>query len=127
MIPVIEPPFAGDVVSVPFGPYRHVGIFTGMSVISNSAWAQGVVEETLEEFVDGRECQIDGYLGALHPAEVLLRARAAPRRPYHLFTWNCEHFVRYCHGVEETSPQLGATLLVALVGVSALLVAKQAR
>lgn len=33
-------------------------------------------------------------------------------QPYDLFNLNCEHFVRFCHGLPPESPQLATAFLL---------------
>lgn len=94
------------------GWYRHPGIVSEAtplaerSVISSSWRHRSVAEEPFSEFAAGRNVRVDGYFGDLQPEHVLQRARAALGTPYDLFKRNCEHFVRYAHGVVPSSPQL---------------------
>ena len=76
------------------------------SVLSFSAEAKGFVEESFSAFSGGRPVVCDGYLGELPSWVVMQRARERAGQPYSLFSFNCEHFVRYAHGVPMESPQL---------------------
>src|SRR6478736_4584923 len=103
---------AGTVVSIDCGFYRHVGMlaqcgpFGERLVVAFSATANGLIEHSLGEFSGGRPVQVDGYLGKLIPDEVMLRARQWQGQSYDLFSRNCEHFVRFAHGLPPTSPQI---------------------
>jgi len=117
-------PAPGTIVSVPAYVFlRHKGIVSDRwcggkpMVISNSARAGGVAEELWDVFTSGQPWKEEGHTGKLTAWEVLSRARCAIHRPYNAFTWNCESFVAYCHGLPPTSPQLASALIVALVGV----------
>jgi Lecithin retinol acyltransferase len=111
------------------GLVRHPGIVTGrdwlgrVCVISNSQRRGGVFEETLQEFAGGDAVVLLGRPDVLAPQEVIGRARSRAGQPWNLFTWNCEHFVNWAHGLPVKSPQLLqgglaiATVLV-LVGLS---------
>lgn len=70
-----------------------------------------VVETTMEDFALMRVGPIDteGYPGLLSPQEVVTRARSQIETPWRLWK-NCEHFVAWCHGLPETSPQLRTKL-----------------
>jgi len=85
-------------------------------VISNSAHAGDVVEEPWDVFASGQAWKEEGHPGKLPSWEVLYRARSAVYRPYDAFSWNCENFVAYCHGLPATSPQLAVVLIAAAVG-----------
>lgn len=118
-------PAPGTVVSVPaYVFFRHKGIISDRwyggkpMVISNSARTGGVAEEAWEVFTSGQAWKEEGHPGKLTSWEVLYRARSAGHRPYNAFTWNCESFVAYCHGLPLASPQLAVALVVALVGAA---------
>lgn len=102
----------GTVVRVSHGWYDHVGligdnIFRGeRTVVSFSAKAGGFLEEPFSAFASGRQVTIDGYPGGLPPQNVMQRARLKRRQSYSWTQFNCEHFVRYAHGVPSESPQL---------------------
>lgn len=104
---------------------RHYGIVTDRivhdapTVISLPNAKGGVVEETWTEFAGGNPVRVDGYPGALPPDEVLARARSCLGRGPWKFTFNCEHFVRWCHGLEPRSPQLENW--IATIGLASLL------
>ena len=114
----------GTVLAVAVGPVEHVGIVTDQTqagfptVISNSHRAGGVAEEPLPTFTSGGELRIVGYLGKLSPAEVLRRARSAIGTKWKLFNWNCEHFVRWAHGLKPSSPQLAVAVGLALIATA---------
>ena len=103
---------AGTIIHVDIGSYRHVGLLgdrfmkSERGVLSFSAEAKGFVEEPLSAFSGGRPVVCDGYLGELPSWVVMQRAREMAGQPYSLFSFNCEHFVRYAHGVPMESPQL---------------------
>lgn len=76
------------------------------AVVSFSAQASGFVEEPISIFARGQTVVIEGYLGVLPPEAVMRRARMKRGQAYSLSDFNCEHFVRYAHGVPVESPQL---------------------
>jgi hypothetical protein len=104
---------------------QHVGIVTDWDwqgqawVISNSLARRGVVEEPLADFAAEQPVKILGYFGTLTPEAVVQRARSRRGDQWKLFSWNCEHFVRWAHGIEPASPQLTAG--VAVMGTIALI------
>lgn len=128
----VPAPPPGTVVSVlvftPW-PVRHMGIVTDRrigglpTVISNSKKVGQVEEESWKAFAGEGAVRVEGYLGRLHHSVVLARAFSRLGDPWRLSDSNCEHFVRWAHGVELDSPQIrfGATmaLLVALGAVAA--------
>lgn len=113
----------GDIVSVRVGAVRHEGIMTEHGrVISNSRRSGGVFEESMRIFAEGRTIKNHGQLRPLDPNHVLARARSQIGRGYHPYTFNCEHFVRFCYGKSPYSPQkMGAMSLVALAAAIAAL------
>ncbi len=114
----------GSVVAIPvwpgvsFLPFRHLGIVTdtnwisGPRIISCSLRQGGVTEESVEEFSNGAPVTVVAYPGNLHPDEVIARARSRLGTPWNLFTFNCEHFVNWAHGLKPESPQLQAAAVV---------------
>ena len=117
----------GAVIRVSHGWYHHValvgdGVIQGeRSVLAFSAQAGGFVEQTFSAFAGGRKVTTDGYMGGLQPATVMQRARLKRGQLYSWTGFNCEHFVRYAHGVPVESPQLRQwALLGGVAGVLAL-------
>ena len=116
-------PQPGTVVSVRvFLIFRHIGIVSDRwhrgrpMVISNSARSGTVLDESWDVFAQGRTVSIQGYPGRLPAHEVLRRARSLVGTQYHLRGWNCEHLVTYAHGLKPQSPQVVATVAIALFG-----------
>jgi len=91
---------------------QHVGILAphpvwGRTVISFKPW--GKVEEPPHLFTAWKPFDSVSYPGSLPWQRVVQRARdAVPMRPYNLIRFNCDHFVRFCHGVRIESPQVRA-------------------
>lgn len=102
----------GTVVRADHGFFSHVALlgdgtlFGERVVVEFSAAAGGFAELPFSEFSKGRLVTIDGYLGTLSPAEVMQRASLKRGQAYLLFDFNCEHFVRYAHGLLIESPQI---------------------
>lgn len=113
----------GVVLRVSHGIYDHVGLVSDrrvggeLAVISHSADAGGVVEEPLSVFAGTRTFYIDGYPGQLPWFEVMARARSGWPKFYSLFGFNCEHFVRYAHGLPVESPQIRAWMSMGVLGL----------
>lgn len=117
-------PPAGTVIRVRHGLYDHVAMLGDHAVggeraiVAFSAQAGGFVEQPFSAFARGQDVAIEGYLGSLPPAVVMQRARMKRGQVYSLADFNCEHFVRYAHGVPVESPQLRQwAFLGGLVGV----------
>jgi hypothetical protein len=106
--------------------YRHTGIVSDRwhggkpMVISTSARAGGVREESWDTFAQGRAVSVEGYPGNLPGWEVVRRARLLIGTRYDLLSRNCEQFATFAHGLKPQSAQLVFTVLIALcVGVLA--------
>lgn len=117
----------GTVVRVSHGWYDHVALLGDRringerSVISFSAKDGGFVEQPYSAFSLGRQVTSDGYFGGLPSAAVMQRARLKQGVPYSWIDFNCEHFVRYAHGVQIESPQVKQWVTLGSVACFALL------
>lgn len=114
----------GSIVGTPLNVFwQHVGILVPddqfgfrRSVISRTQ--EGLIRQPVEEFAHGQNFSSVSYPGDLHWWEVVERAELAViNRPYHATDSNCDHYVRYCHGVKEESPQAEATVALTLIGL----------
>ncbi len=109
---------AGTVVRVNCGLYNHVALMGSSTingertVLSFSARHRGLAEVPFSAFAENKQVTVDGYLGTLRPDAVLERAWLKQEQPYCLMTFNCEHFVRYAHGVHIESPQVTQWVLL---------------
>ena len=120
-------PQPGMMVSVPiFLIYRHIGIVSDRwhggkpMVISTSARAGVVREESWNTFTQGRVVTAEVYPGRLPSWEVVRRARSLIGTQYDLLTRNCEQFVTFAHGLKPQSVQVALTVAIALcIGVLA--------
>lgn len=97
----------GDMVAVRFaGVLSHYGVMTQRgTVITNSNRNNGVVEQTLAEFADGRPVRRCARRGGLDALAVEARARRAKGAPYSLTHSNCSHFARWTHRRRPTLMQ----------------------
>lgn len=100
----------------------HVGIVTDRSdqrglphVISASKRTGLVREETWSEFTQGAAVVRQNIGGRLPSHEVLRRARSQIGEEWSLLWANCEHFVRWAHGLPRESPQLKAAVATTTV------------
>lgn len=84
-------------------------------VIASSAQAGGVVEEPWDTFAQGCAVYSLGYPGELPWPQVVRRARSLIGMRYNLFTANCDHLVRFAHGLTPWSPQVAVTTGIALL------------
>ena len=106
----------GDVVSIRFsGVLRHYGVVTsGGRVISNSRKHDGVTEQTLDDFADGRTVKVHGSRSDAHHLEVESRARRALGASYRLAGSNCGDFVGHVHKRKPTVTQVGRATMMAI-------------
>lgn len=118
---------AGTVIRVNCGFYDHVALLGDFmingerGVLSFAANTQGLAEIGASAFAARRLVSVDGYLGGLPSGAVMQRARLKRGTAYSWLDFNCEHFVRYAHGVPIESPQLQQwTVLGGMVGIIAL-------
>jgi hypothetical protein len=128
LVPVSWP--IGEVIRVPAGFYFHVALMGDLiiagerSVLAFSPDAGGLIEQPFLAFARGRPVTRIGYLGTLPPASVMSRARMMQGTRYSWTEFNCEHFVRYAHGVPVESPQLRFWAAVGMLGLFSLVKAK---
>lgn len=113
----------GAIVGTRLGPFplpQHVGILAphavwGRSVISFKP--RGKVEEPVHQFANGRPFDSVSCPTNLSWQLVIQRARdAVPTKPYDLLNFNCDYFVRHCHGLKLESPQVGAIAVLTVIG-----------
>lgn len=106
----------GTVVGVSTAPLiTHVGIATGQgTVITNSKSSGCVCEQSVEEFAAGKLLKIVGYPGNLEAAKVIRRAKSLIGTRYNLLNFNCEHFVRWAHGLRPASAQIWVAVFVVI-------------
>ena len=106
----------GDVVSIRFaGVLRHYGVVTSRgTVISNSARHDGVTEQSLSAFADGRSIRLHRRPSDMDGYKVEARARRALGARYELGGSNCIDLVRHAHYRKPTPWQIGAGTLMAI-------------
>jgi len=106
----------GDVVSIRFaGVLRHYGVATTSgTVISNSSKHDGVTEQSLDGFADGRSIKVHRNGASDHPIAAEARARRSLGAPYRLAGSNCGDFVGHVHRRKPTVTQVGRATLMAL-------------
>lgn len=109
----------GTTVRISYGAYWHYGLIdsTGSSVIHNSKKHGKVVRETIEAFSGGASLVVCADVMGNWPVKAARLAESAIGVTYRLWSQNCEHFVRWAHGLEPTSPQIEAAI-VATAGLS---------
>lgn len=111
----------GEVVSVGAGP-EHFGVLTWRGTVVSASKMHGeIVEEGLLQFAGGQQVFAHGVWSDQPWQDTMQIAFSQLGQPYRLFDNNCEHFVRYCHGLERKSPQLAGAIGVG-IAVAALCV-----
>lgn len=107
----------GTVVSAQkSGGVEHFGILTEVgTIVSASKIRQAVVEETPLQFSLGAQIYVHDIRGRQRWEQTVWMARSKLGEPYRLFDRNCEHFVRFCHGLPQKSPQLAAAVGTAIL------------
>lgn len=103
----------GTIISVERGLYRHFGVLAELvagrerQVLSFNPGPVGrqVVEESLSAFCRAEVPRIEPPFSQVAPSVVLARARSGQHPDYSWMFFNCEHFVRFAHGLRPESPQ----------------------
>lgn len=107
---------------------NHVGLVSrrfdqhGLPYIYNASKRSGAVKlDPWDVFTLGTgSADILDIQGTLSESEILRRAHSRLDEPWDLWSANCEHYVRWCHGLDVKSPQLrfgvGLALGVTVVG-----------
>jgi hypothetical protein len=96
-----------------------VGSILRIWVIENNPHRRGVGYRTLEDFSNGRSVWIERPAQSCQEANAIVsRAESQFGRPYHLLTFNCEHFVTQALGLEAESKQLQQCALTAALGLT---------
>lgn len=100
------------------GAVDHVGIasdavnWDGEQLVINASKRTGcVLEEPISTFSQNEEVREVAIWGSLDGAEVVYRARQRMGEEWRLMRSNCEHFVRWAHGLYEESPQVAGALM----------------
>lgn len=103
----------GTTLRVNHGLYWHFGIvgFDG-HVIHNSKERGKVVSEPLPKFAGGNDVLPCEQIRSQNWLKALQRAYSAIGTPYNLWVRNCEHFVRWAHGLIAESPQIQRAILI---------------
>jgi hypothetical protein len=86
-------------------------------VIHASKTLGHVVEESLENFTEGRSVLVESLPGMWQGQAIVGRARTYLGRRYELGNFNCEHLVTLALGGKPDSPQLVAWILIGLAGL----------
>ena len=107
--------FPGTTVKIWCETYWHFGLIdqTGVRVIHNSKKHGKVVRESLVDFAGGADVLVCDEVFSRNVTAAIQRAEKAIGLAYNLWSANCEHFVRWAHGLEPASPQLQRALATA--------------
>jgi hypothetical protein len=105
---------SGTILTLDFGSFLHYGIADGLGcVIHNSKKHKKVTRESYADFAEGKKIAVSAITSA-NPAQAVVIAKQYLGKPYDLFSSNCEHFARLCHGLKVESTQLQRHTLAAL-------------
>ncbi len=108
----------GQILKVQYTGFLHYGIYTGNNRVIHNSKNNNCVEETsLGLFADNKDVEISS-IKAKNPSLAVQTAKKYLGVPYHLFSENCEHFVRTVCSLEKESTQVQKYLISALsIGV----------
>lgn len=116
-------PTPGTTVSIPFFLFvTHSGIVSDRwhggkpTVISNSARAGGVTEESWDMFSDGLTPSVVDAPTNLNAIEIVRRARTKIGTSYQLLNWNCDSLVTFARGEKPYSVQLAGLIALSVLG-----------
>jgi hypothetical protein len=116
----------GTVIAIRYLMYKHFAIVSDRktnnmpNLISLSYRSKGVLEESWQTVVGDRAVEQSSIMGNYSNENVLSNARRCINKniKYKLLTFNCEHFVRYIHGLPIESVQVKQTLYGAILGAT---------
>jgi len=117
----------GTIVSVDVGLVTHLGIISDRAgyIISNSLRSGQVTEEPVNVFTNGKTIKVHNYPSKKIPEDVIARAKSKIGQAYSLISWNCEHFVRWVHGLKVESKQLQIGVAVVTTILALFYIVKQ--
>lgn len=102
----------GTTLKVDIGVYWHYGMAAGYDEIIHLTKRNGsVVRESYDDFSGGREILECAEITSDFPQEAVNRALDYTDKRYDLLNFNCEHFVRMCHGLEKESHQVQSAVI----------------
>ncbi len=125
---------AGDVIEVCYPIFKHYAIVSDRiigdrpALISLSRRTGCVTEEPWRHAVGDRRFDVSFIHGGLPGELVVARARWCMLTgivKYNLLTFNCEHFVRFVHGLPRESAQVRSAVKGACIGVASALLLPQ--
>ena len=111
------------VIAIRYSMYKHFAIVSDThdsnsnsglpNLISLSYRTRSIQDEPWETVVGDNKIEKSIIQGNYSEKQVLARARSYMDKniKYKLFTFNCEHFVRYAHGLPIESIQIKSCLL----------------
>lgn len=119
----------GTVISIRYSMYKHFAIISDRihedmpMLISLSYRTNGVEEEPWSDVVSNHTVEESSIQGEYSTEVVLSRARNCINQDikYALLNFNCEHFVRYTHGLPIKSIQVRQTIYGAAIGATSCL------
>lgn len=120
-----------SIVSVRRPGFLHEALVSGFTyygeaIVSSISSSEGSYEELLADMLAGQPLEDIRNPDVLPDWLVLQRAAEVACRPYNWVSWNCQHFVRYAHGLKVRSPGVETIGLLAL-GAAAIAVVASAK
>ena len=93
-------------VKVSRGLVFHHGLADGRGYVIHSSKKHGrVLIEPIGQFADGQQILPSGLDGGAPYNKSIIAALSLLGRPYDVAEANCQHFITYCQGMGEESPQ----------------------
>lgn len=111
----------GDILSVICDfhgvSYHHYGFAVGDGRVIHASKVKGkVVEESEAEFSAGKPITVCRAITSNDKVAAYQRVKSQIGKSYHLFADNCEHFVRWGHGLKKESRQIQKYALASVGG-----------
>ena len=120
----------GTIIAVRYSMYKHFAIVSDRLDVKNTkllpmlislSHRTGIIKEEPWNTVVGDKCiELSSISGQYSSSQVLSRARKCMNHNlrYNLLYFNCEHFVRYAHGLPMESTQVKQAFYGAFVGAT---------
>lgn len=82
------------------GVYIHYGIVTGHNKVTHNSKKHGyVLEQSLYEFTGNKRIRVCNQITSKNKLLAVFRAKSRMGERYDLEHFNCEHLVKYAHGI----------------------------